>query len=283
MNQDFKKLKRGLKDLSPLFQAAQTVQKQVLAPAYEPETATPPPDWAHDYSLVTCSIFYPHASGAAARRLNAHFRTRLSTESRTCSVISIRTDREHADAGPAQTEAGAEGARTRHFTLSWEQFVSACARPLNPKGGGFASGSDVLLFDFSYPAVPDAEKILPLVDKWVLITMPTLDSVTESYRLIKESRRCRADSDYYMVFDSAEGYRHGEELYDKLSVMVEKKLGVQLNWMGSLDAPSASVPFGGTFDPQYLFIDSMARTLTPEKCSMAQWARTFSGLQPAVA
>jgi len=287
MNSESKKLKRGLKDLSHLFQKGGQVSQQPLwvpapseslpQPVKMPLSESPPKS-----GIQIMSIFCPDMASDALF-LNTYLATRIASAQRTCSILSLHTKGlKESDDSTQFARQESYGHYVKRIPLTWNQFLEARQHPLDEKIN-HVNQDHVIFLDFDYPMVPDAEKIFTVLDKWILILQPSLESITEAYRLIKESQLYRSDVDYFMLYDGSMNDPRGEQLYEKMSELVERRMGIQLNWLGYLDLSQESRQIDANLRLDHLFIQSIDSRPAPEKWAFAELVQKLQDAQTAVA
>lgn len=211
MNLPDKKLKRGLKDVSSLFQEA---------PAPLPTSVTP-----RVFSLPAEPQKIGLWTGQQAERLHVFdvFSGLLQKEGLSSTRIKIRSEsqdrqRTSLDDSPA----------IKSCTMTLEQFEIICHN-------GFKAVEEleenILWVDFDGECPWQAQRVMAMLHKWILVVKPDLESLSEAYRLIKKSHQIHKRADYYMISEIEDSSRAGL-LYERFSAMISKHLGLPLNWLG---------------------------------------------------
>lgn len=95
--------------------------------------------------------------------------------------------------------------------------------------------SGILLFDFDYSNPLYFEKIVPVLDQWILLIKPEQESLCEGYKFIKASVPLNRDLEYFIVLNEAAWDDRGILLFEKFSDMVSRRLGLSLHWLGYWD------------------------------------------------
>jgi hypothetical protein len=223
MHEEPKHLKRGLKDLSPLFQA--NPQKQNA-----PLSVTPAPAPTPTTVLQSLNVLCPEAPQQSLF-LNACMASKMQTLGYDSALISVR-DKSHAEK-PVTTPV-------RRFELSPAQFEEICHSKIRSSE---SFGSSVFFFDFDYQNPIHVKKVLPILDKWILLIKPEQESISEGYKFIKTSLAMNPGLEYFMMINGMAG-NASTMLYERFSEMVSRRLGVALNWLGHFDLRFPSVTNG---------------------------------------
>ena len=274
-----RRLRRGLKDLSPLFVHGEEKPKPAPirhAPRLEPVGLPSEP------TIEIMSAYCPDLPGDSLF-LNSYLASSLAAARMVCSILSIRA---------MSPEAGVEhsyfdknkipsvqpellGERLKRLDLTWEQFSEICDRPLL-RGISKGVQSQALFLDFDYPFLPDGEKVFSLLDKWILLLRPTLENITETYRLIKETSYVKRGAEYFIFYEGTSQDPKGEVLFERLSDMVAKYLGIHLNWLGYLNLREPPERLASNLALSHLFQKPIREFDAPEKIALADFAHSFT-------
>ncbi|OGW79062.1 MAG: hypothetical protein A2Z83_02255 [Omnitrophica bacterium GWA2_52_8] len=235
MDKTGRKLKRGLKDLSPLFhgegEAASTEKKGPEAPSRPSQCLyVMSPNHQED------SMF-----------LNAYLATGLLKMHQPAVIVSFypeslkkgaQSPQESPGLIQGEQEVGVEilGNGLKRFSLSWSQFYQKCCG-LEPAERVKESGHPFLFLEFDCVKSPALEKVIPLIDKWIFVVDHEPYSIQETYKTIKASRLYNPHLEYFMVFEGPREDGRGEQLYEKFSELVTRRLGVSISWLGTLQFP----------------------------------------------
>lgn len=209
--QDSKKLKRGLKDISPLFEDR---SKPVNRLESSFETFKP-------VSRPQSISFWSAESSQGRTLLNSKMAARV--QSKGCESLLISLKSEIMPAANLELPPG-----QKHYSLSLDQFEIICRSDLKPVEG-FENA--VLFFDFDYSNPVHFEKVIPMLDKWILLVGPELESLTEVFRFLKASMPLHKNLEYYFMAQTKDE-KIAESLYEKFSDMVSRRLGIAMNWLG---------------------------------------------------
>lgn len=265
--QESRKLKRGLKDLSPLFGQ---VPPSGRAPLLETEKG-----------MECLSIFSPDLPGDSLF-LASYFASRLASRERPCTILSLVSA--HAQFGPPaghglQNEPF--GHHVRRRIISWDQLESVAGiRPVALDFSGETVLNSTLFLEFEYAHVPCFEKVIPILDKWIVWLQPSFESLSEAYKMIKATRSANSRLEYFLLLNLPPQAGQGSRLFEQFSEMVSRRLGIHLVWLGSLYLPKGKEPLAVSLDLNPLFPNPAERTDSVEKRMLADFLYDFPG--PAV-
>lgn len=210
-----RKLKRGLKDISPLF-GSETASRNIISIPRFAENAIRP--------RVDCLSIFGSELDSDASFLTAYLASKLTASDRPCAVVSL------TDSSPSNASAGA-GFYPRHFSFSWSQFESICRRP--PERNSALQPQTIVL-DFDYGCAAHFEKMIPILDQWILFVQPHIENLNETYKMIKASLPLNPHMDYFLLYDGEPADCRGSFLFEQFSEILSRRLGVALVWLGSL-------------------------------------------------
>lgn len=195
---DSRKLKRGLKDISPLF---------------ERETAVPAPFTLEPIEekngLRLISLFSPDRD-AKPLVLSQYLASQLTAQNHAASVISLR-----------QKEGGWDAFQERYESL----------------GNHFRPASEIsrtLFLDFDFSNPEQFQKVVPRLDQSIFLVRPEMENLTECYRMIKASAALNHRLEYFLLFDSVSTEEQASRLFEKYGELVCRRLGLHLSWLGSV-------------------------------------------------
>ena len=256
---DYRKLRRGLKDVSPLFEEGQGLP----GPAAVRLECGPK-------SLEMVSAFSPDHPKESLK-LNAHFALKLAVADQTASIISVRSNPNAAFHGGVPLPSQA---RLKYLTLPWAQFETMLAGPVAwHQVGDFPP--QIFFLDFDYSQLALMEKMIPVLDRWILLTRGTTESLCETYKMMKAARLFHSHLEYYLVLDGDFSHEKGSYLFERFAQLVAKNLGIHLIWLGAL----ATAVNGGSQVPlvlDHLFLKPAENTCTPAKLALAHFLRSLS-------
>jgi hypothetical protein len=244
-----RRLKRGLKDLSPIFQPAEPLTDRTVG-----------------NPVQSLSFFCP-SYPADSLFLNSFLASQLASPERPCTVISVRS--RHTRRAEEGRTAERLGDHLTRIDLGWDEFIRACERREMPDGG---SEQKTLLLDIDYGEIPCYEKVIPILDKWLLLVQPTAESLSEAYRMIKGTRVLNQRIEYFLVFEGQSSDGLGETIFENMSRLLSERLKINLVWLGYLHPPRCSGHFSADLRLEYLFYRPLLPVDSPEKYALANLA-----------
>lgn len=219
MMDDSRRLKRGLKDVSPLF----SVDEAPALSAAEPRGIL-----RNTHPLQSVSVFCPHRP-ELSRSLSDSLMTQfnlLGQESMLLSVVPGSL--------PSNPLRGGQdgGLSYKRMVLTQHQLDHICHSKAKASG---QTGASVLFFDFdpNHPVL--FRKIIPMLDKSCLFLTPDLESLTEGLKLIKASSVLNPRLEYFAAYEGPDNPQKAAMLYERFSDIVSRRVGVSVNWLGSFD------------------------------------------------
>ena len=266
---DSRKLKRGLKDISPLFSAPQEAEPfSVLG---EP----PVPG-------IQCFSLFSQESLRHSRYLSRHLAAQLGTEACPCVAVYIDSSRP----GPVREgeqpfwafSSASSAGYFQEYDLTWEQFQAAFhQRNAFISRAGSSFQNLIVFLDFSYTNLKHVGKILPLLDKWILLMEPSLSSMSETYRIIKTSLLLNRSVEYFVLIQSPASNGSEGVLFEHFSEFMTRRLGVHLNWLGHFQPLDNLQPvLHETALGQLLLKPFESSSTLKEKKELAELIYTFS-------
>lgn len=248
-------LKRGLKDISPLF-GSSSGQKG-LKEREEP-------------SIQCISIFSPDNSGDSLF-LNTLLASQMASAERTCSIISIGTK-------PGRQESGVYSPSVRRESLSaylsqvrltCDEALMVMNRPVQAHTSNLRQ-STLLFLDIDFTNVTYFERLIPMLDKWVFLIQPTAESVIEAYRMIKGTRMLNPSVEYFVIVEGRPEDEAASIIFERFSELLARQLGIHLGWLGYLHPPRTSKSFSADLEIDQLYLNGIVRNDQPEKIALAE-------------
>jgi len=258
VNEGEKKLKRGLKDISPLFSRPRNV---VETPGLPIETAP---------SIGTATVFSPDYPGDSLL-LNSYLASRILTMGTSCFVLSLGREPENSRINTRRSSQS-KGLETGHVSISWEKFDSLCATQNKEPYGN--PGRQRLIFlnsDLSQPST--FHKILPVLEYCVFILQPEIESVMEAYRYIKGARVLNSQIRYCVAFEGYVDEHKVEWLYEQFSSMLSHRLQVDPIWLGYLQEMHHPGSLDDSLNLEPLTSAGAYSFLTPAKRALNDYCR----------
>ncbi len=223
-----RRLKRGLRDLSPLFGKPAPAPVEVPLP-----TTALPPEPSHPSLGLQCLSVYGADAEMDSPFLNQYLASRFSALGLSSVVVSLGASEFFRDEPPIRFRPHSLSfVDLKQVRLSWRQFEKLWTRespPSNPQGD-----ESMLLVDLDYSRTPYFEKIIPLLDKWIVLVKPTLASVSDAYKMIKATFSLNSHLEYFLVTGADPESGSGEILFERLSEMISRRLGADCVWLGHL-------------------------------------------------
>ncbi|MCM8776592.1 MAG: hypothetical protein NC930_09655 [Candidatus Omnitrophica bacterium] len=256
------KLKRGLQDISPLFgfQGHQRLRDQSIS--------------IRPRSLEILSVFSPDGTEDSLL-LSTFLASRLNSNDCPVSMITINND-QRQDSGDAGRKPHRESGlrHLRHVELTWDQFEKIASSPLQD-ACGLNLSPQVLFLIFDYKQVTRLTKILPVIDKWILIGQPTFESFAEIYKMMKAARFLNTHLDYFLILEGDLSFSQASFLFEKFSELVAAQLGINIAWLGSFefsrDLQKASTPMA----LEHLFFESHPIVKSPSQFTLVQFVQSL--------
>ncbi len=260
---DVRKLRRGLKELSPLFQGPLEMPK--------PWIESPAP------FLEVLSVVSADTAGDSFL-LNSFMASQIASAEKPCSLFSFQYHR-HED---KLMENEFFSPYLRRFSLAWDQFEEVCRWPIHQDflANPFAQ---LLFFDFESFSFPQIDKAVSLIDKWIFVLRPTYESMTETYKLLKAVVHLNPAGTHFVLLERPLDDRMGSHLFEKFSSLVAKHLGIQIYGLGYLDFAHRPERMGSALNLDSLFLEIPSKIDSPEKIALAEFIHSSSVLPRASA
>lgn len=265
-----KKLKRGLQDLSPLFQTAA-----------QANTDKPVSSGPHPFEVQFLTVCIPDHEGDAFL-VNAYVASQIVRSSNLfASLISIAPG---MSALPPKTN-GALGhlellnSRISRLGLSHQELWSLTKNIDSEENGVYPESktsdpSDLLIFlEFEPAHFRSLARIALLLDRLILFVPPEVESLREAYRLCKIFSSLNRDIEFFLLFQERDSLAAREAfLFERFSLITSRFLGASPRWLGNLSFPEKSGEPGKISEDGFRFnvepllsADGLKRPLTPEK------------------
>ncbi len=243
-----KKLKRGLEDLSPLFQEA------VNPPALKKtENALPLEQRAGDILAICRGDGSNFSGGLALVR-------ELFPDEKDAILVSIADE---------EKTVPAVGTGLYHYVLTLPKLERLIQAP-GAKGLPDEFSKNILLHFDLQSGLP-AENLLSLLDKCLFWVQPDFDSISEVYKTMKLAVAANHSVECYLVYDGGPGDSRGEFIFENLAEMSAKHLGVNLIWLGTASSASEGETHAD-LKLEHLWLRPMEKNLSPEKLQLLRFA-----------
>ncbi len=241
---DSRKLKRGLKDISPLFEGAAS-EPSMIETGFE----------KGGFQLV--SFFSPDGN-ASPLVLSEYLVSQLIHQNHSASVLSLR---------PKDGETYLR--KTGLQTMGWDQFLEICGS----SGRGLCRAPEIahtLFLDFDYSNPEYFQKIVPMLDQWILLVSPEMESLSEAYRVMKASAALNSHLEYFLLFDKITADEQASRLFEKYGELVCRRLSIHVSWLGSVQMKPGKSP-SARLALEALFLGNSSDMESIEKRAIAEF------------
>ena len=257
-----RRLRRGLEAVSPLFRTAGAAKP---APMAKP---------VHLNQSRILSVLNAETP-ADSHFLNALLASQISKFDIACTILTL------AD-GPAYGKPSgsflgelqqswmkrpALAARLKRRQVTWDEFAKACQASGDAENK-WPAEPRALFLDMDFMAAPDLALLAGLLDKLILLLRPSFESLAETYKMIKWTHALNRETEFFLVFEGSAGDERGSLLFEKLSQMTSRYLGVQLLWLGYLDFAKGVHSLKHDLAVEHLFLNPIRHTGRPEKWAL---------------
>ncbi|MFA6600460.1 MAG: hypothetical protein WC352_06825 [Candidatus Omnitrophota bacterium] len=264
-----KKLKRGLKDVSPLF--AENPVGWIPSKRLGPET-----------EILALSLFHPDFP-ADSHSLSRCLCKKVEQDGYPSALVLLRTvealkkppQRMHGEDRPEGADAASHG-------VSWEQ-LEALTGPGSVEPGDPVLLPQVLVVDFDYRYKTYVKRVIPLLDKWVLHLRAQAESLNEGYRMLKLVSTLNPHLDYHVLFDGEPQDPRGPALFERFSEMASRRLGLSMTWLGHFPLEAPACTGGMDWATESLLVPSFDAVSAPGKIALARHLQVMSDSNAEVA
>lgn len=252
MVEEPKKLVRGLKDISPLFGGT---------PEAEVGTARAP-------EVQILAVSGPDHDGDSLF-LNAFFASQIVSQEKECSLVSVLSRCAEGEAAVCGMPE-AYGESIRRYCLYWDELRDLIGTPCSRKADGVLKSRDIFL-DFEYRHLLHCERVMTLVDKWVLLLKPTAESLTEGYKMLKTGAVLHPQLECFVALEGRAEESKGEMIFEKFSDLVGRHLNIRLGWLGWMDLEDPSRHFSSALYTDALHYQAWNARPCLERSRLAGW------------
>ncbi len=251
-----RKLVRGLKDISPLFSDLQ--KPEILPPK-------------GDLELRIFSVTRPQFHGDSLF-LNGFFAAQLENSGRPCSLVTLSSYCETDHSSNLSSKSSEPfGSHLRRHWLYWDEMCGFFEASSLPRGDASVKDRDIFL-DFEYSQLSHFEGTVCLLDKWILLLQPNIDSLTEGYRLMKAAMVFNPQLEFYVAFEGLPQEDFSDAfLYERFAGFVSKQLGIHLGWLGWLCLSNPEGCLSNRLDLNQLLEEGKGKRISLEKVALASW------------
>lgn len=238
---EIKKLKRGLEDVSPIFQQA----------SGSPLSVNPGEDLGQNGAVEWVGV-YSAAQAHADRYLAAFLASQFQLHRIHASVLAFQFE-ERSEATAGGGDSAYKSDNIRCDSVEWNRFLNLWA--MTPDMHYAKDKKRQLVFIDSDLMCPfKFERVVPLLDKWILHVQANTESILECYRAVKRSISLNAHIEHYFMFDGKENDKRGEFLFEHLGGLMAQNLGIQLTWLGHLNLPQKGLSGDCRLELAHLFL-----------------------------
>lgn len=253
---DPKKLVRGLKDISSLFCAV----SGELPVRRSPE-------------VQVLGVSSPDCEGDSLL-LNTFFASQVASPDKACSLLSVLSRKAKVSLGPGNGFPESFGDHLERYTLYWDELRDLVNSPFLPRSEGVLRSRDIFL-DFEYHHLLQFEKVISLLDKWVLLLKPTAESLIEGYKMMKVGLALNPQLEFYITLSGKAEEAKGAVVFDRFSSFVSTHLDARLGWLGWMDLEDPSRHFSAALHAEPLKYQSWNVRPSLQKFMLAGWIESL--------
>ncbi|HOW59719.1 MAG TPA: hypothetical protein PLO78_08365 [Candidatus Omnitrophota bacterium] len=247
-----KKLIRGLKDVSSIF------QEELPETSFVRQTP----------ELQVLGVSSPQCDNDALF-LNTYFASKIASPNKPCSLISLLSRSSRAD---GLDKKGFEplGDYLKRHCIYWDELQSNLDTFQNSGINKPVKSRDIFL-DFEYQQLLYSEQIVRLLDKWIILLRPTGESLAEGYKLMKAGVAINPQVEFFVALEGDAENLHGSVVYEYFSDFVFQHLNFNLTWLGWLDLSCTDRNISSTLHTDLLLYQAWNARPCLEKFALAEW------------
>jgi len=259
-----RRLKRGLSDISPLFHSEESREEQTVQSHIQ--IAMP------EETLEIVSVWDAENPGQSALLGNL-FAGEIANDHNPVTLLTLQ------DKAKTLILNKVEGPGSiKKATLSQNKFEEMWRFPVPAEFARGPFSCKTLVLEFDYLSIGYIEKMVALLDKWVLRLRPTMESLTETYKLIKATHQLNKDLEYYVLLEVPLDKKDQEaNLFERFSAMTSKSFGISLNCAGSLEIGTSGEGLKCRLIENMFLKNHSAMRDTPEKVIVREWVESLQG------
>ena len=250
---DPKKLVRGLRDISPLFGGLPRDEVCEGRPSEVQVIGVSSPDHDNDSLL-----------------LNTFFASQVASQNRPCTLLSVLSRQGKVPHGVRDSAPESFGNHLQRHCLYWDELRDLMAAPAAHCSGKALQSRDIFL-DFECGNLIHFERILCLLDKWVLLLKPTAESLTEGYKMMKAGLELNPRLSFYVTLSGKPEISRGERVFEKFSDFALQNLDVHLEWLGWIDLADPERHFSSSLHTELLCYQPWDAKPDLQKFMLAEW------------
>ena len=123
--------------------------------------------------------------------------------------------------------------------------------------------------------VSSVQKMIHSLDRCIILLRPTLESLTEGYKIIKSTHALNREIEYFILFEGVHSDARRSFLFERLSGIVSKYLALQINWLGYLQLADGLTGLESNLDLNHLFLKPVRKMASFEKMMLAKFMSAF--------
>ncbi len=256
MMDDPKKLVRGLKDISPLFG---TVSEEVVV-RRAPE-------------IQVLGVSSPDCDGDSLL-LNTFFASQIASPDKACSLLSVLSRTAKVSSGPDSGLPESFGDNLERYCLYWDELRDLVSGSFLSRSEGVLRNRNIFL-DFEYRHLLHFEKVISLLDKWVLLLKPTAESLTEGYKMMKVGLALNPQLEFYITLSGTSEEAKGVMVFDRFSNFASTHLDAHLGWLGWMDLADPARHFSAALHAEPLKYQHWNAKPSLQKFMLAGWIESL--------
>jgi len=252
-----KKLIRGLKDVSALFESPQQPVVRKLSDIQILGVSSPDED---DDSLL----------------LNTYFASRMASESKPCSLVSLLS----RSAASCSWRGGMQkiepfGRNIKRHTFFWDEFREVVEAGTGQPWVSCVSRS--IFMDFQYQHLVHYPRLPEILDKWILFLKPSAESLTGGYKMIKAGLALNPHLECFVLFQTKVDPPADSTIFEKFAALASKYLKIHLGWLGWLNLSNRDRFFEAELNVDQLHFCPAQTRSSPEQLALAHWIARAEG------
>jgi hypothetical protein len=253
---DPKKLVRGLKDISPLFEAI---------PEDIPVRRSP--------EVQVLGVSSPDGDGDSLL-LNTFFASQIASPGRVGSLLRVLPRQAKVPLGSSDRLPESFGDHLVRYCLYWDELHDLLSDPSFARSEKVLQSRDIFL-DFEYRHLLHFEKLISLLDKWVLLLKPTAESLTEGYKMMKVGLALNPQLEFYVTLFGRAEEAKGVVVFDRFSDFVATHLNAPLGWLGWMDLADPARHFSAALHAEPLKYQHWNAKPSLQKYQLADWIQSL--------
>jgi len=258
-----KKLKRGLEDLSPLFQEEE--------PAAAAGENRPVPHGADIEIAADVVLLFGEGS---VLPLGYEMIRRFPFDEKESMLLTLGHESLSGQAAAVQAPCVARGGAYSRW-MNWRDFEGVFDKPLETRSSR-QTFPRVLFVDAALTACPQPSQLLRMADKAVFWLSGSFDSLGYAYKTMKAACSFNPDLECYLVYRGGEKDPEAALIFEKFSEMASRFLSVNLFWLGAWE----ETPQGegcGHLKTEIFWMQAGGAKMTSEKIQFFEFLRKPQG------